>query len=72
MFPSADRLWRRLAEDKRLPVKDRIAALNKIARPSLSMLRRLVHQDTPAKLRLRSVQLYAVAITRRDLLKGAQ
>jgi hypothetical protein len=67
MFPSPDRLWRRIAEDIRQPQKHRIAALNRIARPSLSMLRRLVHQSTPPKLRFRACQLFEIAIARKEL-----
>jgi hypothetical protein len=69
MFPSADRVWRRLVETKKLPAKDKIAALNKIARPSLSLLRRLLHPSNPAKVRLAAAKLYEVAMTRRELTK---
>ncbi len=69
MFPSSDRIFRRLAEDARQSQKNRIAALNKIERPSLSMLRRLIHPSSPPKLRFRASELYEVAITRHDLLR---
>jgi len=66
-FPSPDRVWRRLVEAKKLPAKSRVQALNNIARPSLSLLRRLLHPSQPAKLRLRAAELYEVAMTRRSL-----
>jgi hypothetical protein len=72
MFPSADRVWRRLVEAKKLPTKDRIAALNKIARPSLSLLRRLLHPSNPAKLRLAAARIYELAMIRRELAKKAK
>jgi hypothetical protein len=67
MFPSADRIFRRLAEDKRQPQKNRISALNKIARPSLSMLRRLCSATTPPKLRYAASLLYEKAMARKSL-----
>jgi hypothetical protein len=69
-FPNPDRIYRRLAEDKRLSESRRIAALNKVARPSLSMLRRLLHPSTPARLRFRATELYELAMARRALLQG--
>ena len=68
-FPNPDRVYRRLAEDKRLSESRRIAALNKVERPSLSLLRRLLHPSTPARLRFRSTELYELAMARRELLK---
>jgi hypothetical protein len=67
MFFSSDRMYRRLADDKRLCAKDRIAALLKVQRPSLSLLRRLLHPDSPPKLRVAASRLYEIAIARRNL-----
>ena len=64
-----DRVFRRLAKDARLPVRDRIVALNAITRPSLGLLRSLLAKEVPPKLQFRAAQLYAVAIARRNLLR---
>jgi hypothetical protein len=69
MFPSSDRVFRRLTEDVRLSEKNRLAALNKVERPSLSMLRRLISKSSPPKLRFRASELYEIAIARHDLLR---
>jgi hypothetical protein len=71
MFPSSDRVFRRLAEDSRQSERNRLAALNKIERPSLSMLRRLLHASSPPRLRFRAGELYEIAIARRDLSRSA-
>jgi hypothetical protein len=68
-FPSADRIFRRLAEDKRQSERNRLVALSRIARPSLSMLRRLLHPSTPARLRFKAAELFEVAMTRHELLR---
>jgi hypothetical protein len=72
MFPSSDRVFRRLAEDARQSERNRIAALNKIERPSLSMLRRLLLAGSPPRLRFRAGELYEIAIARRDLSIAAR
>jgi hypothetical protein len=73
MFPSSERIFRRLAEDVRQSQNNRIAALARIARPSLSMLRRLLnHKTTPPKLRFAAATLYEIAIARRDLTKNVK
>jgi hypothetical protein len=63
--------WRRIVEDKRLPCKARVMALEQIARPSLSLLRRLLAaQSTPPKLRLLAAEKYTLAVTRKELTRN--
>ena len=69
---SSDRVWRRICGDERQSQKNRIAALNRIERPSLSLLRRLVHPSSPPRLRFRAGELYEIAIARRDLSRSAR
>jgi hypothetical protein len=60
--------WQRIAEDKRLPAKVRVAALQQIPRPSMNLLRRLLKADAaPSTLRLLACQKYQIAMTRRAL-----
>jgi hypothetical protein len=66
-------VWRRMVEDTRIPAKHRLAALERMLRPSLSLLRRLLAaKSTPAKLRLLAAQKYDLAISRKELLKDAK
>jgi hypothetical protein len=65
--------WRRIVEDTRLPAKLRLAALEQMRRPSLSLLRRLLAaKSTPPKLRILAAQKYDLAISRKELLKNAK
>jgi hypothetical protein len=51
-------VWRRLVEDKRLPCKARMEALEQIARPSVELLRRLLaSKSTPSRLRAGSKEI---------------
>jgi hypothetical protein len=53
--------WQRVVEDRRLSGKVRIAALQQILRPSLSLLRRLLKAGaSPPKLRLLACEKYQV------------
>ena len=65
--------WARLVENTRLPAKARLMALEQIARPSLSSLRRLLAaESTPPKLRLLAAQKYTLAIARKELIRNAR
>jgi hypothetical protein len=69
MLPSPNAVFKRLALDERQSQKNRIAALNRIERPSLSMLRRLLRPNVPPRLRYRAAELFELAMARRDLIK---
>ncbi len=70
---SPQSVWRKIVEDTRLPAKHRLTALERMIRPSLSFLRRLLAaKSTPAKLRLLAAQKYDLAISRKELLKDAK
>jgi hypothetical protein len=65
-------VWKRLVEDKKLPCKARMEALQQIARPSVELLRRLLaSKSTPSRLRLLAAQKYDLAIARKELLREA-
>jgi hypothetical protein len=70
---SPDCVWRRIVIDTRQPARARIAALQQIARPSLSLLRRLLSQrTTPPRLRLLAAQRYALAVARKELTRESE
>jgi hypothetical protein len=65
--------WSRIVEDKRLPCKARVMALEQIARPSLNLLRRLLAANsTPPKLRVLAAQKYTLAVTRKELIRNGE
>lgn len=49
---SLDRAWRKVLVDRNAPEKHRLAALKKLVRPSISLLRELLADPaTPSRLR---------------------
>lgn len=65
--------WQWIVENSKgkFSAKDRLRAFLEIARPSLSMLRRLLADPrTPRKLRLAAAERYAIAVARKELLRG--
>ena len=61
-------VWRRLVEDKKLPCKARMEALQQIARPSVELLRRLLaSKSTPSRLRMLAARKYELAMSRKLL-----
>jgi hypothetical protein len=67
-YPTADTVNRRIAENKRLTQKARLAALAAIRVLSMSMLVRLLRNpDTPSRLKTLAAQLYEKEILRREV-----
>jgi hypothetical protein len=60
-------------ESAKYPERDRLTALQQIARPSMNLLRRLLSsKSTPRRLRVLATEKYSLACARRDLLKHAR
>jgi hypothetical protein len=68
-----DSAWRKIVADENMAAKKRAHALAQMLRPSISLLRKLLSaKDTPKVVRLLATELYAVACTRRELLRHEQ
>jgi hypothetical protein len=68
-----DTAWRRIVENGKFPAKTRLMALEQIARPSLSLLRRLLSsKSTPSKLRLLAAERYSIGVARKELIRNAK
>lgn len=71
-IPSMNAVWKRSALDSKLPVKQRLSALNKLHRPSLGLLRKLLTKGTPAKIFFRAGELLEIVLARKELLKNVK
>jgi hypothetical protein len=66
-------VWRRIVEDPKHTCRARLAALQRIGRPSMSLLRRLLASPTtPRRLKLLAAEMYALAVARKELFKNAR
>ncbi|HXC44753.1 MAG TPA: hypothetical protein VNY51_14685 [Candidatus Dormibacteraeota bacterium] len=67
-YPTADTVNRRVAENKRLTQKARLAALAAIRTLSMSMLVRLLRNpETPSRLKTLDARLFEKEIVRREV-----
>ncbi len=72
-FPRPDRIYSRVVENPKAPLKTRIAALEAIQRPSMRLLYRLVSDPKiPAKLYALAAKKYEFEFSRMELRKRAR
>lgn len=72
-FPSADTIKARLAQNPKAAQKVRLAALESMQRPSLSLLARLLADpQTPSRLLGLGAQRYETELARRELRLNAE
>jgi len=68
MRPGPEGRWKWLALDPKLPVSQRLIALNSIERPAVTFLNKLLKPTTPRQLLFRATELYDLALARKKLL----
>lgn len=67
-YPTPDTVNRRIAENKRLTQKARLAALATIRVPSMGMLVRLLRDpETPSRIRTTASRMYEAEILKREV-----
>jgi hypothetical protein len=72
-FPSADTIKARLVQNPKAAQKVRLAALETMQRPSLSLLTRLLADpQTPSRLLGLAAQRYETELARRELRRNAK
>ena len=73
LHPSADTMYRRVVENKRVSQRERVAALEAMGRPSLRMLVRLLRNPaTPPRLLALAAKKYKLGMLRKELRDRAR